>query len=365
MTTMRTPRTIDVSITNNCNLNCSYCSDFTDDSNLHVDLPLEEWSQFFTELNHCATISIAVAGGEPFIRPDIIPILQSIVNNRMRYSILTNGILVTEKIARWISSSKRCDSVQVSIDGSCPETHDAFRGEGTFVNAIAGLKTLLKHNIPVGVRVTIHRQNVYHLADIVHFLLIDLKLPSISTNAASFLGKCRYHTNAIQLTTEERSYAMVTLLKLSEKFGDRIGAAAGPLAEARIWSEMETARREKRDGCNNTGFLRSCGGVFSKLAVTASGHYVPCSQMQHLILGTINIDNLIDIWHNHPKLLELRDRVNIPLSSFDYCNNCDYITYCRGNCPALAYALTGKENHPSPDACLKRFLEAGGKLPCK
>lgn len=365
MTTMRTPRTIDISITNNCNLNCSYCSDFTEDSSLHEDLPIEEWSQFFTELNHCATISIAIAGGEPLVRPDIIPILQCIVNNRMRYSILTNGILVTDKMAKWISSSKRCDSVQVSIDGSCPETHDSFRGEGSFKNAVKGLKTLLKHNISVGVRVTIHRQNVYHLADIVHFLLVDLNLPTISTNAASYLGKCKNNSEAIQLTTEERSFAMVALLELSERFGDRISAAAGPLAEARLWSEMEAARREKREGFKDTGFLRSCGGVFSKLAVTADGNYVPCNQMQHLVLGRINKDNLYTIWHNHPKLLDLRKRVIIPLSFFDYCTNCDYIAYCRGNCPALAYTLTGSENHPSPDACLKRFLEDGGKLPCK
>lgn len=365
MTTMHTPRTIDVSITNTCNLNCSYCSDFVEESSLHEDLPIEEWSQFFAELNQCATISVTIAGGEPFVRPDIIPILQSIVINRMRYSVLTNGILITDTIARWISSSNRCDSVQVSIDGSCPETHDAFRGEGSFVNAIYGLKKLLKHDIIVNVRLTIHRKNVYHLAEIVHFLLVDLKLPNISTNAASYLGKCKFNSEAIQLTTEERSFAMAELLRLSERFGDRIGAAAGPLAEARLWSEMEAARREKREGLNNAGFLRSCGGVFSKLAVTSNGNYVPCNQMQHLVMGKINNDNLVNIWHNHPILLELRNRVNVPLTSFDYCSDCDYIPYCRGNCPALAYTLTGKENHPSPDACLKRFLEAGGRLPCR
>ena len=37
--------------------------------------------------------------------------------------------------------------------------------------------------------------------------------------------------------------------------------------------------------------------------------------------------------------------------------------YCTGNCPALAYTILGKENHPSPDACLKRFLDGGGVLP--
>lgn len=365
MTLMRTPRTLDVSITNNCNLKCCYCSDSTEDSNWREDLPIEEWSQFFTELNHCATISVTISGGEPLLRGDIIHILQCIVDNRMRYSILTNGTLVTNYIANWIFNSKRCDSVQVSIDGSCPETHDSFRGKGSFEEAVGGLKRLQKHNIPVGVRLTIHRKNVYHLFEIVHYLLVDLKLPTISTNAASYLGRCRNDSVTIQLTTEERSFAMETLLELSEKFGDRISATAGPLAEARLWSEMETARRAKHEGFKNAGFLRSCGGVFSKLAVSANGCYLPCSQMQHLVLGRINKDKLYTLWHNHPKLQELRNRIHLPLSNYKFCNDCDYIAYCRGNCPALAYTQTGSENHPSPDACLKRFLENGGKLPCK
>ena len=70
-----------------------------------------------------------------------------------------------------------------------------------------------------------------------HFLLVDLKLPNISTNAASYLGKCKFNSEAIQLTTEERSFAMAELLRLSERFGDRIGAAAGPLARKAICAQ--------------------------------------------------------------------------------------------------------------------------------
>jgi hypothetical protein len=29
----------------------------------------------------------------------------------------------------------------------------------------------------------------------------------------------------------------------------------------------------------------------------------------------------------------------------------------------MAYALAGEVNHPSPDACLRLFLEQGGRLP--
>lgn len=156
---------------------------------------------------------------------------------------------------------------------------------------------------------------------------------------------------------------MKTLLQLNDKYPGRISAAAGPLAEAKTWIEMEQARQEKRQNIPGRGYLTSCGGVLSKMAVRADGVIVPCIQMSHLALGRINQDNLKDLWQHHPELSRLRERRSIPLEEFKFCRGCGYVHYCTGNCPALAFTILGQENHPSPNACLKRFLEAGGQLP--
>jgi SynChlorMet cassette radical SAM/SPASM protein ScmE len=156
---------------------------------------------------------------------------------------------------------------------------------------------------------------------------------------------------------------METLLELNRKYDGRISAAAGPLAEARAWLAMEEARQEGKESIPGRGYLTSCGGPMNKIAVRADGVMVPCGQISHIELGRINQDNLREVWQNHPELKRLRERRNIPLSDFEFCRACDYINYCTGNCPALAYTLLGDENHPSPDACLKRFLEEGGRLP--
>jgi radical SAM protein with 4Fe4S-binding SPASM domain len=80
-------------------------------------------------------------------------------------------------------------------------------------------------------------------------------------------------------------------------------------------------------------------------------------------LGQINRDTFRDVWQKNPKLSQLRERHRIPLSYFEECGNCDYTPFCTGNCPGLAYNLTGEVNQPSPDACLKKFLAEGGKVP--
>ena len=360
---MKTPRSVDLAITNRCNLRCTYCSHFTGAGDVGQDLPKDEWLQFFEELNRCAVMNVTLQGGEPFCRKDLPELIGGIVRNRMRFTILSNGTLITEEMAALLASTGRCDGVQVSIDGSIPMTHDACRGEGNFLKAMQGINSLQNHNVPVPVRVTIHRENVWDLENVARFLLQEVGLPSFSTNAASFMGLCRQNAEQIQLTAEERSLAMETLLRLTKKYNGRISAAAGPLAEGRDWLEMEKACQQKTETIPGRGHLSGCNGLMETLAVRADGVMVPCGQMSHIELGRINRDNLQEVWQEHHELKRLRERHKISLSEFEFCQGCHYIPYCTGNCPALAYTILGKDDHPSPDACLKRFLEAGGRLP--
>jgi SynChlorMet cassette radical SAM/SPASM protein ScmE len=363
MKLMKTPRSIDLSITNRCNLRCAYCSHFTGAGDVGQDLPKQEWLQFFEELNRCSVMNVTLQGGEPFCRKDLPELIEGIVRSRMRFNILSNGTLITDEIADFLASTGRCGGVQVSIDGSMPMTHDACRGKGNFIKAMRGIRSLQKYNVPISVRTTIHRRNVSDLNNIATLLLEEIGLPSFSTNAASYIGLCRQNARHLQLTAEERSLAMETLLKLEKKYNGRIRATAGPLAEAKVWLEMGKACWQKSEIIPGCGHLSGCSGTMSQIAVRADGVMTPCIQMSHIELGRINHDNLQEVWQEHPELKRLRERYKIPLSDFEFCQGCEYINYCTGNCPALAYTILGIENHPSPDACLKRYLEAGGRLP--
>ena len=363
MKLMRTPRSVDLSVTNRCNLQCTYCSHFTSAGDVSQDLLKEEWLQFFRELNRCAVMNVTLQGGEPFCRRDLQELIEGIVRNRMRFNILSNGTLITDEMAAFLASTGRCDGVQVSIDGSIPMTHDACRGEGNFYKAMRGIKSLQKYNVPVPVRVTIHKHNVRDLENVAKLLLEEVGLPGFSINAASHMGLCRQNAKQVQLTAEERSLAMETLLKLEKKYNGRIGATAGPLAEGKDWLEMEKACQQKSETISGRGHLSACNGPMSQFAVRADGVMTPCIQMSHIELGRINKDDLQEVWQENSELKRLRERHNIPLSDFEFCQGCEYLGYCTGNCPALAYTIIGKEDHPSPDACLKRFLEAGGRLP--
>jgi SynChlorMet cassette radical SAM/SPASM protein ScmE len=230
MKLVKTPRSVDIDITNECNLRCKYCYHFTGPGDVQEDIPKDEWLDFFEELGRCAVMDVYLGGGEPFFREDLKELIDGVVKNRMRFMLLSNGTLITDEIASYIASTRRCDSIQVSIDGGSSQTHDLSRGKGNFHRAVAGINVLRRHQIPATVRVTINRHNVRDLDEIAKLLLDDIGLQSFSCNSAGPMGLCRQNREEMELTVEDRQIAMESLLNLDKKYNGRINAAAGPLA---------------------------------------------------------------------------------------------------------------------------------------
>lgn len=354
---------VDIEITPRCNLRCGYCSYFNNPGEGYSELPASEWLRFFEELEACRVLNVCLSGGEPFIREDLGALLSGIVQHRMRFTVLSNGSLITDDMAEFIASTGRCDQVQISMDGSCAAIHDTFRGAGAFDGAVRGVRTLQRHGVPVSVRLTIHQRNVNDLEAAADFILNSLQIPAMGTNAASYLGSCAAREQDIALTLQDRQRAMRSLLDLRQKYPGRVKAQAGPLAEADSWLRMEDARRTGAQPFRTGGRLTGCGCVFTRMAVRADGAMIPCMLLPHLVMGRINHDSLEAAWRTAPALTAMRDRTAMRLDEHPFCAGCAYTDYCTGNCPAIAHTMTGSVNAPSPNACLRDFLAQGGVLP--
>jgi SynChlorMet cassette radical SAM/SPASM protein ScmE len=203
---------------------------------------------------------------------------------------------------------------------------------------------------------------VNDLENTAHLLLEELDLANFSTNSAGYLGTCRLNADDVLLNIQERKVAMETMLRLAEKYPDRISATAGPLADGHTWLRMEEARAQGAQAFANGGRLTGCNCTSKKIAVRADGAIVPCTMLAHMELGHINVDSMLEVWQHSLTLNQLRRRHTIPLTEFEFCAGCSYIPYCTGNCPGLAYTLKDTVDHPSPDACLRLFLDEGGTI---
>jgi len=322
----------------------------------YEDLPTQRWLDFFEELGRAQVLHVCLAGGEPLIREDIFELIQGIVDNRMRFQILTNGRLVTRDVARYLKQTKRCFSIQVSLDGSTPEIHESMRGRGSFEPALNAIQILLEEGLPATVRVTIHARNIEDLPAVARLLLEELGLPAFSTNAISSLGTHAKYGDDLFLTPAQRLRAMNVMAGLDKRYPGRIQASAGPLWESKAFDEMEAAR-QSGGTISGRGYLIGCGCIFTRISVRADGAYVPCVMLPHIVLGTIGQDPLTQVWREAPALNALRQRIEIPLASFAECQGCEYTELCTGNCAGTAASLLGDPNQPNPEACLRKFKE--------
>jgi SynChlorMet cassette radical SAM/SPASM protein ScmE len=353
------PQSVDISITGRCNLACRYCF-YADEMTVLSDLPTERWLGFFRELGELAVQRVCLSGGELFTRADLFTLIDGIVANRMRYSILSNGTLITERTIEQFGEGKRrlrLDSIQVSIDGSRAEVHDRSRPPASFDRAMRGLRLLKAHGFPVTVRVTINRHNVDDLEAIARLLLEEVGLSSFGTNEAEQMGTARCHGQDVVLTEEERRRAMAALTRLTERYNGRIGALAGPLARARTFAEIEAALARGESGMAGRGTLCSCGGVFSKLAVLHNGTIVPCNMLPALTMGVIGTNRLQNAWLRHPSINVVRQRRQIALATLPECADCPYTGFCSGGCPASVMAQSGRLNGRDVQSCYRMWKQ--------
>ncbi|NIN95356.1 MAG: radical SAM protein, partial [Anaerolineae bacterium] len=196
------------------------------------DLPTERWLAFFEELGRLGVMDVTLTGGEAFTRPDLFDLIDGVIANRMRYSILSNGTVIDEKVLAQFEIGKRrlrLDYIQISIDGSRAEIHDKSR-PNSFRRAMRGLGLLKEAQFPVAVRVTINRHNPHDLENIARLLLDEIGLPSFTTNEAALIGAGCQNQGQISLTSAEELEAMETLKRLSERYPGHLKAQAGPQA---------------------------------------------------------------------------------------------------------------------------------------
>jgi SynChlorMet cassette radical SAM/SPASM protein ScmE len=351
---MSSPKNVDIAITGKCNLACKYCF-YADEMVARTNLPTERWLKFFDELGSLGVMTVCLTGGEVFTRPDLFELIDGIIKNRMRYSILSNATLITEDTLKQFKIGKRrqrLNSIQISVDGSRADVHDLSRPK-SFGRALRGLKLLKETGYPVTVRVTINRHNIDDLENVAHLLLDDVGLPSFSINEAYACGATDRTEGDIILTHSQRQKAMDVLTMLSNQYDQRIMATAGPLMLAKQLITMDQMMVSGQTSLSGCGTLSACGGVFSKLAIHHDGTMIPCHLLSTLHLGTIGIDNLQEVWLNHPTMIALRQRYNIPLSSLETCRGCSYQGFCTGGCPGGAEYSNGDFNTRNPMDCYR------------
>ncbi len=132
-----------------CNLECRHCFISCSPHNHSFGfLDLEAVRRVLDESVSLGVKEYYFTGGEPFLNPDMVPILEL----TLRYgpaTVLTNGTVLKEDWLRRLNQAEVASpyslEFRVSIDGYTAADNDPVRGPGTFDRALRGVRQLVAH----------------------------------------------------------------------------------------------------------------------------------------------------------------------------------------------------------------------------
>ncbi|HMK34107.1 MAG TPA: radical SAM protein [Desulfomonilaceae bacterium] len=177
---------LSLEITHRCIARCTMCNIWKIPDTVE-DLPLSEWLKLLASSELKQLREIDITGGEPFLRNDIVNLVEAISRSkRDRYpklrtvAVTTNGLL-TQRILKGADvmaghlNRSHIDMVFAVALDAIGELHDNIRGvPGAWPKVLETIEGLCRlrntfPNLVIGVKTTIIPKNVGHLEDIAIF----------------------------------------------------------------------------------------------------------------------------------------------------------------------------------------------------
>ena len=153
------------SITSRCNLHCEGCyaragSSCFDGENVRL-LGASEWERIFREADDLGISFVLLAGGEPFLRMDVLEKAAGLPN--IVFPIFTNGTVIGDKELEFLDRRRNLIPI-LSLEGGRAET-DLRRGEGVYSQILGVMGSLTKRGVFFGISVTVTGENRAEVTD--------------------------------------------------------------------------------------------------------------------------------------------------------------------------------------------------------
>lgn len=292
-----------------CNAKCSHCLVDAPLNSRFADPDIVSLCTIMDKLRDAGCMVLTLSGGEPLMRPDIIDILNEAGKRGFVIRILTNGTLISEKIANTLASLP-VRSVEVSLFSADPAEHDRIAGlPGAFAAAIEGIDRLQKLGVETYVR---------------HIVLAN------NARSAKALRRIAHAHGAKYVN-------MCGLIHPSVYGRDETTQAAPPIEDIVALIGLGIIPVPPESG--------QCRPATTKCTISPSGDIRPCEVFGYS-LGNIHSDDLLTLWRSQ-KLEAFRAWSS---QASPECTDCPSARVCV-RCPAISYAASGDCAKPIDYVC--------------
>ncbi len=336
-----------IEITGRCNLLCKYCYNEKFNSNKisNKELSLKEIKKLIDEGIQLGIENVLLIGGEPFLHPDIIQILDYIKKNGLSLSITSNGTIITEKVMNKLKESK-ISRISISLDGL--RAHDEVRVPSKHEKILENIKKLLSITPHIHVLTVINeksKEDLLKLYDILKGIGIEEWAPSHVFVHGRFLN------NKEELGLKNYNELFEIYQKLLKKFFE--DKKPFRLAIHNVYNS-EVMNEEYESFNLDT---HPCNYYFKDtLAIKPNSDLVLCPNDPSIK------ENIRENDFSLKKALNKRNKLdffNIKVGDINECVNCRYLHLCGGGCRSEAKRFLGNYLSPDPISCIfmKNFEE--------
>ncbi len=343
-------------VTQSCDLACKHCRAAAQPIAHPDELTNAEGKALIDQISAMGVPIFVFTGGDPLKRKDVFELIRYAADKGVQVALTPSATPLLTREAIFKFKEAGLVRLGISLDGSTPEIHDAFRGlPGAYARTIQAIEWANEAGIPIQVHTTISRHNAHDLDGLCAlferlaivmwnvFFLVPVGRGQIDDLLSGeefeqVFAKIYELSNRVSFqikTTEAMHYRRYLLQhNLEER---KIGHGSGHLSIAKHAAMVyepgtPTANAQTRTASWTTRRVNDGKGF---LFISHVGNVYP-SGFLPIHAGSIRETPLAEIYRNAPIFKSLRDTSKLE----GKCGACEYKEICGGS-RARAYAVTG------------------------
>lgn len=207
------PKIVYIEVSKKCNLYCNHC--FNNSGPNGVVPQFEFFNDIRQKLKDISVKEVIISGGEPFIRSDILEIIQ-LFSDDYNVKVLTNGTLLKESDIVYLVNKKI--KIQITLNGATESIDSRMRGSG-YDATVASIKKIIELGGKEFLYITtaISKANYRELEEYTDFL-VQLGVINIQFSMVNRRGRAIKNWDNLGLSLPEKVTSLLCIEQMKKKY---------------------------------------------------------------------------------------------------------------------------------------------------
>jgi PqqA peptide cyclase len=255
------------------------------------ELPTDDWIRTFRQARALGVLQLALTGGEPMLRRDLVQLCAAAREAGLYSSLITAGTLFDPERAEALKAAG-LDHVQISIQSPNPQENDRIAGNRSFAKKIAAARLARDLDFPLTINCVLHRQNLDHIEELLE-LTLELGAQRLELANTQYYGWAVLNQEALLPTWEQLRRGEEAVKRFRERVGPRVDV---------LWVLPDLYE----------DLPKPCMGGWGRTAIVVSpdGAVLPCqaaSTIPGLAFANLREHDLDWIWNESEAFTRFRD----------------------------------------------------------